>query len=67
MVPNGDNGYLVPVKDVDATAEAMERLLTDRDLRKQMGKASRALAEMTFDIKSIVAQTVGLYAHILHK
>ena len=67
VVPNGDNGYLVPVKDVDATAEAMERLLTDRDLRKQMGKASRALAEMTFDIKSIVAQTVGLYAHILHK
>lgn len=66
-VPNGENGFLVPVLDIDATAEAMERLLTDKALRIQMGKESRHLAEQAFDVKSIVAQTLALYDHVLKR
>ena len=66
-VPNGENGFLVPILDVDATAEAMERLLTDKALRAQMGKESRHLAEQAFDVKSIVAQTLALYEHVLKR
>lgn len=60
-VPNGENGFLTPVKDVDATAEAMEKLLTDKALRVQMGKESRKLAETAFDIREIVKQTLAIY------
>jgi len=66
-VPNGENGFLVPILDVDATAEAMERLLTDKALRTQMGKESRHLAELAFDVNSIVAQTLALYEHVLKR
>lgn len=66
-VPNGENGFLVPILDVEATSEAMERLLTDRALRTQMGRESRHLAEQAFDVKSIVAQTLALYEHVLKR
>lgn len=60
-VPNGENGILVPIKDVEKTAEAMEQLLTDKALRQQMGKQSRKLAETAFDVRSIVKQTLAVY------
>ncbi|MFP4314140.1 MAG: glycosyltransferase family 4 protein [Alphaproteobacteria bacterium] len=60
-VPNGENGILVPVKEVQATADAMQKLLTDAKLRKQMGRESRKLAEIAFDEKIIVAQTLEVY------
>ncbi len=66
-VPNGENGFLVPVRNVEATAKAMERLLTDRALRQQMGKESRHLAEQAFDVKAIVSQTLALYEIVLKR
>lgn len=61
VVPEGKNGILVPVKDVQATASAMERLLNDKDLRAKMGRESRILAERAFDVNAIAAQTLALY------
>lgn len=63
VVPEGKNGILVPVKDVQATANAMERLLGDKALRAQMGIESRILAERAFDVNAIAAQTLALYGH----
>lgn len=60
-VKDGVNGFLVPVKDAVATADAVEKLLRDENLRRPMGRESRILAETEFDIEKIAAQTISVY------
>lgn len=43
VVREEDNGLIVPAGDVDALADAMEQLLLETDLRREMGKRSRAI------------------------
>lgn len=38
MVIDGENGFICPRRDVDGLVNAIEKLLTDNELRKQMGK-----------------------------
>ncbi len=52
VVP-GQNGFLTPVKDVDALAHAMERFILDPALAPAMGAASRKLAEEKFDVDKV--------------
>lgn len=61
-VDHGKNGLLVPVKDANATAEAIKTLLNDKDLRKKMEKAAREKAVTEFNIHDIVAQTISVYS-----
>jgi glycosyltransferase involved in cell wall biosynthesis len=53
-VVDGENGLLVPVKDADALAAAILRLVEDRALRERMGGAGRARAEAVFDVDRVV-------------
>lgn len=48
-VVQGVNGFLVPPKDSEALAEAIERFLQEPDLIPRMGIQSRILAETRFD------------------
>jgi glycosyltransferase involved in cell wall biosynthesis len=52
-VRDGWNGFLVPVRDVDALAAAMERFLENPALAVEMGARSRTLAESKYDAKSV--------------
>ena len=62
-VDEGRNGYLVPVKNVDAVVAACEKLiLMDTIDLEIMGKLSRKKAETLFDEKIVVNQ----YAEILN-
>ncbi len=60
-VEDGKTGFLVPIKDPKATADAMETLIKDTKLRAAMGKAARSFAQENFDVKSVVARTIALY------
>lgn len=60
-VANGDNGLLVPVKDANATADAIEKLLRSRELRAQMGARGRERALAEFDVNIIVHKTLAVY------
>lgn len=53
VVVQGKNGLLVPVKDADALAAAMERFILEPDLAIRMGEASRCLAEERFDVHRV--------------
>ena len=64
-VPNNKNGILVPPKDVNALANALERLLLDRELRINMGKESRKLAEETFAVEKVVERHIRIYEELL--
>lgn len=44
-VRSGETGLLVPYGDIEGLCQSMARLLKDRNLREQMGRAARAFAE----------------------
>lgn len=55
-VLDGDNGFLVPVKDTDALAQAMLRFIEQPELIAQMGQRSRSIAEEKYDVHKVNAQ-----------
>ncbi len=67
IVQHGVNGLLVPVKDSQALADAIETLLMDPDLRKTMGDEGRALVEKEFTIEKVIDETLNLYKTALDK
>jgi glycosyltransferase involved in cell wall biosynthesis len=65
VVKHGDNGLLVPVRNADALADALESLVRDSALRKRMGARGRARAvdELSADI--VAKATMDLYEELL--
>lgn len=63
-VRDGDTGFLVPVKDVNALTSRVSELLNNAGLRLQMGEAARALALESFDRKAIEQQHFALYREL---
>ena len=49
------NGYLVPVRDPVALADAMRKLITDRNQIRTMGLRSRRLAEELYEVDKVNA------------
>jgi glycosyltransferase involved in cell wall biosynthesis len=60
VVTNGVNGLLVPVKNPQAIAEALELLIMDPALRRRMGEAGRGIAVNFSDIK-VNRETLAVY------
>jgi glycosyltransferase involved in cell wall biosynthesis len=59
-IESGKNGYIVPVGDFTAMAEALCRILHE-NRRAEMGKISRMKAESLFSMESMVKQYENLY------
>lgn len=55
-VADGDNGFLVPVKDVEALAQAMLHFIEQQELITQMGQRSRVIAEERYDVHKVNEQ-----------
>jgi glycosyltransferase involved in cell wall biosynthesis len=51
LVGDGKEGFLVPVGDVAAFADRIERLVRDESLRRQLGKSGRVRVENAFTIE----------------
>lgn len=60
-VADGDNGYLVPIKDAKSLAASLKKLIDSKELRLRMGKRSRDLAERDFSIASVIEKTFAIY------
>lgn len=58
---DGENGLLVPPRDVEALTGALARLLADASLRREMGRRGRLLVEREFSLGSVVAATLAVY------
>ncbi len=61
LVVDGETGMLVPPGEPAALAEALGRLLDDRELRQRIGAAGRARAEDSFDLAEFRRAHVELY------
>ena len=56
VVRNGVNGYLVPLRDPQALAGAMEAFITNPEDIARMGQAGRELALSEFDAEKVAAR-----------
>jgi glycosyltransferase involved in cell wall biosynthesis len=61
LVADGDNGLLVPVRQVPPLADALERLATDPALRARLGARARERAEREFSSRQVIAAHLALY------
>ena len=52
-VIDGVNGFLVPVRDKVALAEAMEKFIIDKELMAEMGRKGREIAESRYDVHKV--------------
>jgi len=59
------NALLVPLDDVAALADAIDRLARDPQLRCKFGKASRELVEQKFSNQRIGRDLIALYRRLL--
>ena len=60
IIPD-ETGLLVPVKDSEALANAIQDLIENSKKRENMGKAGRKLAERDFSIENIVDAHLKIY------
>jgi len=61
----GVTGLLVPVRNVEALMEAMQRMLSDHKARKAMGYAGRKRAEIMFPVEKIVDSHLKIYQELI--
>lgn len=52
-VQDGINGFLVPVRDVEALTVAMERFIIEPELSHRMGIESRRIAAEKYDVRKV--------------
>lgn len=69
MMREGDSGLLVPLFDIPALTQALERLITDPDLRQRMGRAGRryCLEEGRFTRAALGERTESCYRRWLEE
>jgi glycosyltransferase involved in cell wall biosynthesis len=62
LVVDGETGIVVPARDPVALRAALERLLGDRELRRQLGDAGRERAREHFSWDAVTDATLAAYA-----
>ncbi len=65
LIVDGECGLVVPVGDVPALAQAMEKLYDDPVLRRRFGAAARTRIATRFRHEDTVIKTLELYKEIL--
>ena len=64
-VVDGKNGFMIPIKDSDALAMALKKLIDNPDLRQTMGKNAREFAVSRFDVKDVINVHLDVYNNIM--
>ena len=65
VVRHGENGFLLPVGDVEAMASSALELLEDDEMRERFGRAGRRWVVDQFDQKTIVERYRRVYRRAL--
>lgn len=65
VVNDGENGILIPVRDPEALARAIDTLVQNPSLRQQMGLRGRQIVEKEFSIERVGKETISVYKKLL--
>jgi colanic acid/amylovoran biosynthesis glycosyltransferase len=65
LVQDGQSGFLVPERDVDALAEKLTYLIEHPEIWPEMGWSGRDYVERHYDINKLNDQLVRLYQRVL--
>ena len=66
VAKDGENMLLFNPGDVDALADCMERMITDKGLRDRISRASLEFARVRFNVESIGKEVGLLYENVLN-
>jgi colanic acid/amylovoran biosynthesis glycosyltransferase len=65
VVQDGESGFLVQERDVDALAERLERLIEHPELRFAMGQNGRRFVEAHYDVDKLNDRLVRIYQQLM--
>ena len=65
LVSDGETGLVVPAKDVDALASALEKLIQSKELRASLGKAAKERLVNSFSMDIYVGKVYELFLELL--
>jgi colanic acid/amylovoran biosynthesis glycosyltransferase len=67
LVKQGMNGFLASERNPFALAEYLNKLISDQNLRQNMGKEGRNIVKELFDLDKLVNDSIALYTRLLKK
>lgn len=67
FIKNGENGFVVPIKDGAALAEKVSILIENKELRRKFGQRARETAVKHLDIEICAEKHAQLYSEIMNK
>ena len=65
IVRNGENGFIVPPRDVPSVAEALRELAENADLRQKMGSRNASLAHEKYEAKAFTKRLEAHYSALV--
>ncbi len=66
IVRDDENGYLVPARDSRSLAIALERLITNCALRRNMGRRGVSIAMAEFSFQKLTGKLLSIYQELLN-
>ena len=67
IIQDGHNGFLVLPKDANSLAKAIQALVEEPRLRREMGESGRTVASACFDMKKNIPRITALYNDLLER
>jgi glycosyltransferase involved in cell wall biosynthesis len=67
VVDNGENGFVVPSKSVDAMVSALEKLITSKTLRENMGAKAGTRAREFYSVEHMARAYERLYLEVCRR
>jgi len=65
QIIDGKEGILIPPRNPEALALAIQRLISDRKLCTELGAAARRKVQSCFSVEKMVAETEDVYLSAL--
>lgn len=67
VIRDGETGFLVPPRDLDALTEPVIRLLKDVELREKLGQAARESTSESFTVEAMVDAIENVYDQLIEE
>jgi glycosyltransferase involved in cell wall biosynthesis len=61
IVRPGENGLLIPARNIAALVASLKQLIQDSEMRHQMGIRGRKIAEEEFSMDQVISHTLDVY------